>query len=663
MTYQLGIDVGTTSVVAAVRRADGSGAGDRAEVVPLGGGGPGVPCALHVARDGGVTVGEGALRLAGIDPSRVVRALPRHVGGPAPAGGGAWTADDLFARLVRWVVDRVAEREGGPAARVVLAHPVWWAVGTLDRLAAALAGVGAPVAWTAEPVAVVHAVCAGGGPGGAVAVYDLGGDRFDATVVGRADAAGGPGFAVLGRPEGLPDAGAAIDDLVWQHVRAGLPRGVVPDARVRRACLRAKEALSTRTEVVVRVRQGELRGEVRLDRGTFEGLIAPLVDRTAAALRRALDSAGLGPGEQAAVVLVGGSARIPTVTRAVSAELGRAVTLLDDPELVVARGAALAVPAAVASATGTAVRGTGAPVTGTAVRSTAAPGAGAAVTAVSGTGTAASATAAPVLPTLDTAAGAPAEPDPPARAAEPADMAAGPAPVPAEPAAVPAAFAAEAPVPAAVAPEPARAPAGRGDAAPGGAVRVPEPESVPSPLPAPPAPRRAVPVRTPAVLEGGARRGARSRSLPRLLLGAGAVAVAALVLVALFRPDGPLDPPLDVTGNVPRVTGAATVPPPVPTPTPPAAVVEGVRVDGAPVAARVTAPPPPRTSDRRPPVERPPVDRPAAVRPPVDTTPPAAPNVRTTGPGPAVRGTAAGAGSPPVGAAPRTPPTPAAPVA
>jgi molecular chaperone DnaK (HSP70) len=234
MTYQLGVDVGTTSVVAAVHRVDGSGGADRADVVPLGGGGPTMPCALHLARDGGVTVGEGALRLAGIDPSRVVRALPRHVGDPAPVlvGGGAWAAEDLLARLVRRVVDRVAEREGGPAARTVLAHPVWWTADTRERLAAALADVGVHVTWTAEPVAVARAVRAGG----TVAVYDLGGGRFDAAVVRRGDA----GFDVVGRPEGLADIGAAIDDLVWRHVRAGLPEGVVPDARVRRACARRR---------------------------------------------------------------------------------------------------------------------------------------------------------------------------------------------------------------------------------------------------------------------------------------------------------------------------------------------------------------------------------------------------------------------------------------
>src|SRR4051794_1574061 len=292
MTYQLGLHVGTTTVVAAVSHADGPG---EAEVVPLGAGGATVPSALHLARDGGVTVGDGALRLAGIDPGRVVRALPRRIGDPAPVtlGGRAWTAEDLYARLVRWVVDRVAEHESGPAARITLTHPAPWAMSTLERLAAALAGVDVTATLLAEPLAVAQAGRADGGPGDTIAVYDLGGGRVAARAVRRAAA----GFGVLGRPEGLADVGGLdLDHVVWQHVRAGLPEGTVPDARVRRACLKAKETLSAKAEAVVRVRQGELRGDARLDRGTFEGLVAAPLHPTADGLPRVVSSAGGAPG-------------------------------------------------------------------------------------------------------------------------------------------------------------------------------------------------------------------------------------------------------------------------------------------------------------------------------------------------------------------------------
>jgi hypothetical protein len=96
------------------------------------------------------------------------------------------------------------------------------------------------------------------------------------------------------------------------------------------------------------------------------------------------------------------------------------------------------------------------------------------------------------------------------------------------------------------------------------------------------------------------------------------VLVAALVLVALFRPDGPLDPPLDaVTGD-----GTSRVPVAVAPPTP-ASVPTAVEADESPAAAWQ-----------------------AGLRPSVTTTPPAVP--------PATRNVRAGA--PPTGV---TPPTPA----
>jgi hypothetical protein len=179
-----------------------------------------------------------------------------------------------------------------------------------------------------------------------------------------------------------------------------------------------------------------------------------------------------------------------------------------------------------------------------------------------------------------------------------------------------------------------------GEDAAQGPAGAPVPE--PGPAPAVPAPRAAV--RAPAVFDPAARRGARPRSLPRLLVGAGAVVVAALVVVALFRADGPLDPPTEpvVGADAPRLTGAPVVP--LPTTVAPVPAAEGVRMEEAHAAAR-------------------PVDLPVDAAPPsVDTTSPTAPDVRTTEARPDTSRPVARAEAPPVGAAPRTPPTPAEPV-
>ena len=63
---------------------------------------------------------------------------------------------------------------------------------------------------------------------------------------------------------------------------------------------------------------------------------------TVAALRRTVRSAGLEPDDLAAVLLVGGSSRIPLVAQLVSMELGRPVAVDTDQSTSVAAGAALA---------------------------------------------------------------------------------------------------------------------------------------------------------------------------------------------------------------------------------------------------------------------------------------------------------------------------------
>ncbi len=120
----------------------------------------------------------------------------------------------------------------------------------------------------------------------------------------------------------------------------------------------------------------------------------------------------------------------------------------------------------------------------------------------------------------------------------------------------------------------------------------------PAAQPAAAPPRPASAVRAPAVLDGGARRGRRRYSLPRLLVGVGAVVAAVFVVVALLRPHGPLDPPLD--GPAGRSAGVPPASTPASTTAPTTAAgaarwaptAGSNRVDGASAAIRLPAPPP-----------------------------------------------------------------------
>jgi hypothetical protein len=200
--------------------------------------------------------------------------------------------------------------------------------------------------------------------GSTIAVYDLGGGTFDAAVVHK----DGAGFGLLGRPEGLERLGGVdFDEVIFEHVRRGLPeafdglddadpRTLSAIAAIRRECVDAKEALSSDTEVSIPVLTPAAQGAVRLHRTEFEGLIRPQIEATVEALRRAVHSAGLIPTQLSAVLLVGGSSRIPLVASLVSEQLGRPVAVDADPKKAIALGAALSLTPAGISATGAAGR-------------------------------------------------------------------------------------------------------------------------------------------------------------------------------------------------------------------------------------------------------------------------------------------------------------------
>jgi actin-like ATPase involved in cell morphogenesis len=350
--YQLGIDLGTTWTAASICRPGDA----RPESVALSTTGAAVASVVFLAPDGTMLTGEPAQRRALSEPARVVREFKRRIGDGTPlvVGGHPVPAEVLSARFVAWVVAEVAHREGGPAQAVAVTHPVEWGEHKKRSFAAALAAENLPdVLFLTEPqaAAVGYASAERVEPGRTVAVYDLGGGTFDAAVVRKA--ADGT-FALLGQPVGIERLGGVdFDDAVFAHVREAVGEAwdaLDPDdpavqtavAGLRRECTAAKETLSADTEVMIPVLLPGLHTMVRLGRAEFEDMIRPAVAETVEALRRAVASAGAEPDGLDAVLLVGGSSRMPLVAQLVSAELGRPVAVDADPKAVVAAGAALA---------------------------------------------------------------------------------------------------------------------------------------------------------------------------------------------------------------------------------------------------------------------------------------------------------------------------------
>ncbi len=343
----LGIDIGTTYSAAAVMR-DG-----RAEILTLGVRAAAVPSLVFLRDDESLLVGEAAERRGVSEPHRLAREFKRRVGDTTPilVGPSPYSAERLTAQLLRWVLGVVAEREGSLPDRVAVAHPANWGdykIG-LMRQALELAGL-RDAELISEPVAAAIHYAANEriDVGDVVAVYDLGGGTFDAAVLRRTP----EGFAVLGKPEGIERLGGIdFDDAIATHVRRALgdraaeldgddPSASAARARLRQECTAAKEVLSSDTDTTIHVALPSGGVDVRLTRGEFEGMIRPPLRETITALRRAIEGADITPEALRAVLLVGGSSRIPLVAEMVSAELGRPVAVDSHPKHAVALGAA-----------------------------------------------------------------------------------------------------------------------------------------------------------------------------------------------------------------------------------------------------------------------------------------------------------------------------------
>jgi actin-like ATPase involved in cell morphogenesis len=348
MVYALGVDLGTTYTAAAVAK------NGRVEIVHLGNRAAAVPSVLYLGVDA-VLTGEPALRRAVNESDRVAREFKRRVGDPAPLllAGAPHSAESLIAKLLRWVVDTVSELEGGPPDSVAVCHPTNWGRFKIDLLeqAARMADLEDVRTITEPEAAALHYDANERVEAGAViAVYDLGGGTFDAAVLRKSS----EGFELLGRPEGIERLGGIdFDEAVFAHVRSALgdvlqhvdpndPATINALAHLRIECVDAKEALSSDTEVDIPVVLPNHHTDVRLTRSEFEEMVRPALSDTIGALRRALRSAHVEPEELSAVLLVGGSSRIPLVAQMVGAELRRPVAVDAHPKHAVALGAAIA---------------------------------------------------------------------------------------------------------------------------------------------------------------------------------------------------------------------------------------------------------------------------------------------------------------------------------
>jgi hypothetical protein len=347
--FRLGIDFGTSHTTAVLRWPDG-------EVRPLlFDGSPLLLSAVWVGADGRLIVGRDAIHASRMDPTRFEPTPKRRIHDRSVLlGESEVTVSALVAAVLRRVRDEVVRVCGEPdTIDLTLTHPAGW--GPTRRLvlseAASQAGFPEP-RLVPEPLAAASYFVEVLGrripPGSALVVYDFGGGTFNASAV----AAGKEFYDVLA-VDGLDDVGgidldaALLDHFIRIH-RDENPQGwqrlenpqTAEDRRHRRHLGEdvrgAKETLSRATSASVPVPLLEL--EAAITRDEFEAVARPLLERTVRTTTAVIRWAGLRPEHVAAVLLVGGSSRIPLVADLLHRATGIAPAAIDQPETVIAEG-------------------------------------------------------------------------------------------------------------------------------------------------------------------------------------------------------------------------------------------------------------------------------------------------------------------------------------
>ena len=347
MGYALGIDLGTTFTAAALLR-DG-----RAEVVALGNHAATIPSMVFLRDDDNVLIGDAAERRGLQEPALLAREFTRRLGDSAPIllDRTPFSAERLMAVMLRQILADVTQRQGSGPDSIAVSHPANWGQFKIDllRQSVELAGLG-NATFVTEPVAaaVQYASTERVDVGDVFAVYDLGGGTFDAAVLRKTI----DGFETLGRPQGIERLGGIdFDEAVFAHVRRTVgdviseldtsePANRAALARLRQECVLAKETLSSDSDATVPVMLPNVQTQVRITRAEFEDMIRPTLRETIDSTRRAVESAGVQLSDVKAVLLAGGSSRIPLVGEMVRSELARPVVTDSHPKHSVALGAA-----------------------------------------------------------------------------------------------------------------------------------------------------------------------------------------------------------------------------------------------------------------------------------------------------------------------------------
>ena len=319
------------------------------------------PSAVWIGRDGSIEVGTKALRRRALEPDRVVTSIKRLIGrrvaeidesfphliekssGDEPMVLGK-TPVEISAEILK-ELKRIAEwRMETTIAKAVITVPAYFndAQRADTKRAGELAGLEV-IRILNEPTAASLAYGLDKlGERSRVAVYDLGGGTFDLSILEMQEGV----FQVLATHGDTQLGGDDLDALIIDHVlrKQGLNEiSAIQRMRLMEEAERVKCQLSSDEIATFRLPffDGDRSIELPITRAELDIIAAPWIARSIRCCAKALADSQLAASKLDAVILVGGSTRMPAVQDAVEKFFAKKPDTSQHPDEAIALGATI----------------------------------------------------------------------------------------------------------------------------------------------------------------------------------------------------------------------------------------------------------------------------------------------------------------------------------
>src|ERR1700678_2675174 len=370
MSKIIGIDLGTTNSVVAVMQ------GGEPTVIPNQEGARTTPSVVAITKGGERLVGQVAKRQSITNPENTVYSIKRFMGrrydevqeeakrvpykvvkGPhddarVEISGKSYSPPEISAMILQKLKKSAEDFLGEKVTKAVITVPAYFndSQRQATKQAGEIAGLEV-LRIINEPTAAALAYGLDKKKEETIAVYDLGGGTFDISILEV-----GEGVVEVKSTNGDTHLGGDdIDQRVMEWIVAefkkeqgiDLSKDRMAIQRLKEAAEKAKVELSQLMETEINLpfvtadASGPKHLAMKLTRSRFEQMCEDIFQRSVGPCKQALSDAGVTPGKNDEVVLVGGSTRIPRIQAIVKELFNKEPNKTVNPDEVVAVGAAV----------------------------------------------------------------------------------------------------------------------------------------------------------------------------------------------------------------------------------------------------------------------------------------------------------------------------------